>query len=78
MLTASQYLTTYERRKRGWESGLLKYDETLYLPVCELVDNLNKVSPDAPIQLIMNHHGFWAFQCNGIEIGRLPIIEKPI
>lgn len=76
MITASQLLTTFEHRKRGWESGLLKYDKNLYLAVCSLVEHLKREPSDAPITFAKSSEGFSVFLCQGAEIGRFPINEE--
>ena len=52
ILPASHYLFVYQRRMQGWEEGLLKYPEPLYLETKKLVESLKNIPEDSPCYCI--------------------------
>ena len=71
-------LSIYQRRKLGWDSGQLKYSDSLYTSVCHLVHTLQNQLPDDIVEFTKTVNGNPIFKCNGIEIGRFPINEDEI
>lgn len=75
-MEAGNLLQTYQIRKAGYESGLLKYSSSLYGAVCALVDNLGQMASDEEIRIEHNlERGFFIVVRTGAIIGEVPLGE---